>query len=229
MKYKKSAELDKVSSLFSVKAEELKKQVESDRKERVIALVENLDAKQEMVKLEEADGLSQKDKLLYIYQVKPHFKDISEMIETGIPETQVAKILNVPYNSLMRMKQYILEFQELLHISRLAVMERVEASMIALALPDVIEEQVIDKSGNIITIKKQYRGNFQAQKYLLEKDATTKDRYKSEDKVVRHVQEIDPAFAELIKSLSPQELKQLEREADDYIDADFREVDDHEL
>lgn len=224
MKYKKSAELDKVSSLFSVKVEELKKQVETERKDRVLALVETLDSKQEMIALENVEGLSQKDKLLYIYQVKPHFQNISEMIETGVPETQIAKILNVPFNSMTRMRKYIPEFDELLHISRLGLMQKVEASLVAIALPDVLEEQVIDKEGNIHTLKKQYRGNFQAIKYLLEKDSTTKERYKEEDKVVRHVQEIDPAFAELIQSLSPSALKQLNKETDNFIDAEFTEV-----
>lgn len=184
----------------------LSEEIEQEQKSRVAELQLQVNAKQELADLDQYVALSNKDKLNYMYRVKPQLTTIKKMIDKGFTEVKIAEALQVPYASLKRMRENIPELEEVFYLGKLNQIQIAEVSLMQLAQPNVIQEQVVTKDGDVITIDRYREPNIQAVKLILQ--SHKRDEY-GDKREVLHKQHISEEVTDALKALSTETLERL--------------------
>lgn len=214
----------KVRSSLQEELKSVIKEANQKRDERREQLQEEVDSKiTSLAAMDEYSGLTTKQKKDFVYNVKPHFNSIAEMLSKGATQVQIARTLGISYRSLKTMRENIPELDELFYIADMEMIEMAEASMRYLAQPRVIEKQELDRYGNVVTLQEFKEPQMQAAKFILER---RDDRY-SDRRVIEHQATVSDELQQVLESMSLRELEELDRQAtrrDEAIDAEVTDV-----
>lgn len=186
-----------VTTSFEDKLKKIQNEIEETKATRTDLLIEQANDVTELAQLDKYD-LSPKDKSQYMYLVKPQLLTIKNMIEAGMPPTQIADALTVPHAALARMRSEVPELEEIFYLGKLSKIEMAEESMFMLSQQNITEEQMITKNGEIVTVQRVREPDFRAAKFILENHKS--DEY-SDKKVVVHQSEMGNDMQELLKQL----------------------------
>lgn len=216
----------KVRSSLQQELDSLLDKATSRRREKRIELQEAVDEKHyELATMDEYTGLTTKQKVDFMYSVKPHLIDIGEMLTRGATKNQIAKSLGVSYRALDAMIKEIPELAEVFHTADMEMIDLAESSMKYLAQHRVVEKQEVDRFGNIQTTQEYREPSFQAVKFILER----RDPRYSDKKVVEHKATLSKELEDLLAQFSIEELNQLEEsmvDEENVIDVDWETKED---
>lgn len=202
MSYTKNWE---VTSDFEQKLAEVQRKLDETKEERVNELVTQANEVQELTQLDQYD-LSDRDKRNYMYLVKPQLHTIKTMIEAGMTSAQIADALTVSHAALMRMRKEVPELEEIFYIGKLSKVEMAEESIFQLARENIIEEQMLTRDGDVVTIQKKVLPQFQAAKFIVENHMP--DQYSSKNVVV-HQADYGNGMKELLETLDEKTLAEI--------------------
>lgn len=212
-----------VKSSLQEELDLLLKEATEKRQERRAELQEEVDEKHyELATMDEYTGLTNKQKVDFMYSVKPHLADIGEMLSRGATKNSIAKSLGVSYRALDAMIKEIPELAEVFHTADMEMIDLAEASMKYLAQPRVVEKQEVDRFGTIQTLQEFKEPDFRAAKFILER----RDNRYSDKKVVEHQATISEELQDILSQFSIDDIKNLEKEMIDeenVIDVDWEE------
>lgn len=199
-----------VTSELEQKLLRIEHQAKQQREETANQLIET--AENEVQSFPEMDkyNLKEKDKVQYMVSVKPQLKNIQEMVEAGMPTTKIAEVLAVPYAGLQRMRKEIPELEYVFQLGEQTKVELAQEAMFKLAQYDVIEEQVVTREGEIVTIQKVEKPDFRASKFILENHM--KDTYSNEQKIV-HTSAVNEELQNVLDQMSPELLDEVLKRA----------------
>lgn len=211
-----------VKSSLQEELDSLLREATDKRKQRREELQEQVDEKHyELATLDEYTGLTTKQKVDFMYSVKPHLEDIGEMRSKGATKNSIAKSLGVSYRALDAMIQEIPELAEVFHTADMEMIDLAESSMRYLAQPRVVEKQEVDRFGTIQTLQEFKEPDFRAAKFILER----RDNRYSDKKVIEHTATISEELQDILGQFSIDDIKNLEKEMNDteVIDVDWEE------
>ena len=211
-----------VKSSLQEELDSLLQEATDKRKQRREELQEQVDEKHyELATLDEYTGLTTKQKVDFMYSVKPHLEDIGEMRSKGATKNSIAKSLGVSYRALDAMIQEIPELAEVFHTADMEMIDLAESSMRYLAQPRVVEKQEVDRFGTIQTLQEFKEPDFRAAKFILER----RDNRYSDKKVIEHTATISEELQDILGQFSIDDIKNLEKEMNDteVIDVDWEE------
>lgn len=193
------------------------------RQERREELQQQVNEKHyELATLDDIPNLTTKQKVEFMYSVKPHLIDIGEMLTRGATKNQIAKSLGVSYRALVAMIENVPELEEVFHTADMEMIDLAETSMRYLANHRVTEKQEVDRFGNVQTIQEYKEPDFRAVRFILER----RDPRYSDKKVVEHKATISEELEDILKQFSVDDIKTLEKEMNEnnIIDAEFEDV-----
>lgn len=170
-----------ISSKLGRALAKIQQEVQDNQQIRLVEIQDEMNELAQLKDLEEYN-LSDKDKRDFLYKVKPQLRTIGKMIDAGMTSVQIAQALTISHACLTRLRNEIPELEEVFYIGKLNKIEMAEESMFRLAQQDVVQEEVITKDGDVITVNKVREADFRAVKFVLER--LKKEEYGDQIEVV---------------------------------------------